>query len=121
MTEVEFPEMRREVMRALASLADLQFQERVWLDPAAPEDFGMNVHILFDDCEVLPEPAARVGSVLVEGAELQALRELAERLEPLLDDLGDSCDDVYLTDTRWPDVVSRASLALAAMVRSGAI
>jgi hypothetical protein len=121
MSGVEFPEMRREVMRALASLADLEFQQEVWPDPEAPEDFGMNVHILFDDCEVLPDPATRVGTVLVEGVEVQALGELAARLEPLLEDLGESSDDAYLRDSRWPGVVSQASLALAAMVRAGGI
>ena len=121
MAGVTFPEMRREVMRALASLAAPDYQQRVWLDPARFENLSLDVHVLFDDTEVLPHPESRVGSVLVAGDEVEALTALAGPLDELLDRLADSADGDYLAAEAWPEICRLAGLALAAMVRSGVL
>src|SRR4051794_14371075 len=67
--------MRREVMRALASLADREYQDRVWRARIYPgldfhDDFKANIDCLFDDRAVLPDPEKRSGSVLLPGDEM---------------------------------------------------
>lgn len=120
---VRFPAMRRDVMFALAALADRDYQEAVWLGwrprPGYVDDLTAAVNVLYDDCQVLPDPANRVGSVLVDGDELERLRHLDAVLEVLLDRHHGRDDDAFLGDPRWGEVVDAAARALAAMVISG--
>lgn len=123
MMTVDFPVMRREVVGALASLADRGYQERAWLRQQFEvegrfEDFDLIVHILFDDTTVLPDPGDSVGSILFDG-EVPALRALGSVLDPLIDRLGDSPVEEYLNSSDWVDVLGAAAVALATMVRHG--
>lgn len=111
--------MRAEVVRAVSALADPEYQRRVWLRREYPrddfyDDLTINVHILFDDSEVLPEPAHRVGWVVLE-TELPALAVLGQRLDAVVSDLGEAADEEYLADPRWDGVVAAAARAHAAM------
>ncbi len=122
MTDVEYPAMRREVLGALASLADVDYQRRAWIQHKPPpptrlDNLDLNVNILFDDCAVLPNPEERVGTVLRSGDEVPALRSLGVLLGGLIDQLGNVPDSVYLESDSWPEVARRGGLALAAMVR----
>jgi len=79
---VRFPSMRRDVMFALASLADRRYQEAVWVRRKAPPGYGDDlkaaVNVLYHDCQVLPDPDTRAGTVLLAGEERDRLRELGE-------------------------------------------
>lgn len=124
MNHVEFPAMRLEVAAALASLADPGYQVRAWLEhrfeaPGAYEDLSMVLHILYDDIQVLPDPSRRIGSVLISGAEVDALGRLAGPLTAVVDRLGDVEVVAYLDAPEWPQIVDAASIALASMVRAG--
>ena len=124
MIEVEFPAMRREVAGALASLADPGYQRRAWIDqqfetPHSYEDLTLVINVLYDDTQVLPDPRQRVGSVLIAGSEVNALEALAVPLTAVLDRLGDAEPSAYLESAEWPEVVRRAAVALACMVRGG--
>lgn len=115
---VEFPAMRGYVVDALAALADPVRQERDWgrFDESANryDDLSLNVHLLYDDCGVLPDPAGAVGAMLYR-EEVAPLKRLGVLLDALIDDLGESTDAVYLSDSRWPEVVEAARLALSSM------
>jgi len=115
---IEYPEMRLEVIGALMSLSDPSHQRSRWgrFEEGVNyyDDLTLNVHILYDDCQVLPFPELSVPSLLYE-AEVPALRAVGEALEPLLLDLGDSPDEDYIADPRWPVVVSAARSALTTM------
>jgi hypothetical protein len=115
---VEFPEMRDQVIASLQSLADPSHQEVRWgryeEGVSYFDDLTLNVHVLYDDCQVLPDPSRSVGAVLYED-EVQALRGLNAALGPMLDDLRDSPDSDYLADPRWPQVVDAARAALDVM------
>jgi hypothetical protein len=117
---VEFPNVRSNVVAALESLADPEHQHRVWRDRApraddAVDDFGLVVHVLFDDSRVLDDSEPPLGEVLASEREVRAARELAEVLGPLIDELGDVDDEVYLASPRWPAVVAYARNMLEAM------
>ena len=63
--------MRREVMSALASLSDRDYQERAWLrheypPPIEYDDFDQVIHTLYDDMQALNyEAAGQTAAVLV--------------------------------------------------------
>jgi hypothetical protein len=123
MTEVRFPAMRREVLRSLASLSDVDYQRRVWIERVYPhgdffDDFSQCLNTLYDDSLVLPEPGERVGHVLVDGEEISRLRDLGRVLDQLISVHDDESDESYLTDPAWSEVVTLSGLALAAMVRA---
>lgn len=123
---VTLPWARWSVMDAVASLSDLEYQERVWIRQELPhegfeDNLDMNVSALFDDWMVLPTPRDAVGTILVDGPEIDRLQALGESLDTLIDDLKDSPDEDYLRDSRWPIVVERARAALSAMVLEGPI
>src|SRR5215217_473947 len=118
---VEFTAMRREVLRALAALSDGDYQMLAWVSGqhrgiGAHDDLTQNVHILYDDCQVLPMPESRLGPILLPGDEVDRLRALDRILGRLIDDLGDAPDTAYLADPRWAEVISAAGRALASMV-----
>ncbi|WP_219106468.1 hypothetical protein [Austwickia sp. TVS 96-490-7B] len=77
----------------------------------------MNIHILYDDCAVLPDPGPCVGTI-IHAEEAPALSELALALGPMLDELGDAADVVFTSDPRWSAVVRAAGAALTAMKAS---
>lgn len=122
MTDVQFPRMREYVLDALMSLADREYQAREWgvykKEENRYDDLTLNVHILYDDCEVLPDPASRVGSVLLPG-DIQPLLRLDRALDPLIRELGDRPDSDYLSDPRWNEVLEAACAAVAVFENSG--
>lgn len=124
MSKVRFPYMRGSVIDAVATLADPDYQQRVWIahirpDPAYFDDLDANIHVLYDDCRVLPDPEDTVGDVLIAGDEVTRLRALGTVLGRLIDKLGNVDDDKYLADPEWPAVVQAAREALPAMILSG--
>jgi len=92
--------MRAELIGAVRTLTDLANQEqvRVWRNyPHAGffDDLDKNIHILFDDTQVLPDPETAVGAVL-HSREVEALRGLGMALDPLMEELGDCRAGTYL-------------------------
>ena len=118
MSNVQYPELRDQVLTALKALADPRHQRTRWgvEEPGVDyyDDLMLNVHILYDDCKVLPDPSTTVGAVIVE-AEVPLLRALQDALGPLLDEFGGSPDSTYMCDPRWPGVIATARTALDAM------
>lgn len=110
--------MRAEVVEALRSLSDPERQRTRWGRHVPGQDYyddlDMNVHVLYDDTEVLPNPETAVPEILHE-SEVSAVRGVGAVLGPLIRELGDRPDEDYLSDQRWPDVVAAARAALAAM------
>ncbi|MFE1592253.1 hypothetical protein [Nocardia sp. NPDC058705] len=123
MDTVQFPQMRATVLSALEALADPEYQQRVWLERRFPQerfydDLDENIHALYDDCVVLPDPRDRIGTILIDDEEAAALVNLGRVLTPLIDDLGDASDSVYVGDARWSSVVAAARAAFAALARN---
>jgi hypothetical protein len=121
MSPVTFPEMRLEVIDALRSLSDPEHQRTKWgrYDELTNyyDDLTLNVHTLYDDCQVLPTPEAAVPDVIQE-EEVPAFRQLGAVLGPLISELGELPDDAYRHDARWPKIIEAAAHALAVMRRT---
>lgn len=120
---VRFPAMRAEAAGAVRALADPEYQQRVWIRREFPtpkfyDDFTTNVHILYDDTSVLDAPEDCVGTVLHED-EVGGAQALAAALDPLIEDLDDEPDAVYLADPRWKAVVQAARDLLTVLEANG--
>lgn len=118
MSEIEFPYMRAEVIAALRSLADPGHQCSCWgvVEEGVNfyDDLDMNVHILYDDTQVLPDPESAVPSLLYD-SEVSALLAVDAVLGQMLEQHGDQPDSAYLADSRWSAVVEAAGEALSVM------
>lgn len=118
MGATDYPEMRNEVIDALRSLSDPVHQRTRWgkVEEGIEyyDDLTLNVHVLYDDIGVLPSPGKAVPGVLYP-AETPHLRAVGEALGPLIRELGDSPDDMYLDDPRWASVIHAARTALEIM------
>jgi hypothetical protein len=113
--------MRDQVIHSLRSLADVRHQQVTWgrYEESVNyyDDLTLNVHVLYDDCLVVPDPLSVVGAILYEN-EVQVFEVLHSALGPMLDDLQDSSDADYMADPRWSEVVSAAAAALDVMRQS---
>jgi hypothetical protein len=121
-TDVGLPFMRLDVMDAVHSLATAE-RQAVWLeprpDPTGPmESFDLDVHILYDDSRVLPDPRPHQGTVLFPD-EIGPMEALGQALTPLIETLGDEDDAAYLRHPRWRDVMTAAESLLKVMRRNG--
>ena len=118
--ELKFPSMREEVIEAVRALSDRAYQEREWGRSRDAnrryDDLDINVHILYDDTRVLPDPSAQVGIVLF-AEDVPPLRALEEVLGPLIDELGDVPDREYLANPRWNSVLAVAARAADEMTK----
>lgn len=116
--QVEFPAMRAEVLRALLALGDADHQRTRWGRYAEGEnyydDLDLDIHILYDDCRVLPRPEQAVPQILHED-EIPVLRAVEAALGPMIRDLGDRPDSEYVGDPRWAAVLRAADVARAAL------
>lgn len=116
---IKYPGVRTQVLAAVESLSDRAYQERVWIRHELPhpgyyDELDLTIHSLFDDSTVLPDPTTAVGTV-IHPDEVEPLTELGAVFGPLIDDLGDQPDAVYLADPRWDDVVRSAAKAWQVM------
>ena len=116
-SSVRYPNMRVEVVDALASLADPVLQANVWGRYEAGSDFyedlTININILYD-CHVFPSPMEAVG-VVIHDEEVESLAQLWRVFDPLIKRLGNAPDSAYLSDPDWPRVIAAASAAKKTM------
>ncbi|HEY8986486.1 MAG TPA: hypothetical protein VIU15_43810 [Streptomyces sp.] len=123
LSEVSFPDMRRNVVSAVRALADEAYQHRVWIDRDYPDDgyyddFEMNLHILFDDTLVLEDPAATLGTVLKSREEVDVMTILGNALDELLTAEGsERTDREYMASPLWGGVVHAAGAAYNLLAR----
>lgn len=59
--------------------------------PDHADNLDMNIHILFDDTSLLPDPLSGVGWYIYAD-EVEPLRLLGAVLDPLIDEIGDDVD-----------------------------
>ncbi|MGC3953962.1 MAG: hypothetical protein QM804_06875 [Propionicimonas sp.] len=115
--DFSLPYMGQYVIDALESLSDAEVQSRWGICEEGSgryEDLDTSIHILYDDCEVLPNPERGIPSMLY-GSEVAPLRALNEVFEPLIDELGGAPDEAYIKDPRWVDVMAAARVACELM------
>lgn len=124
MSDIRFPEMRHEIVRAVKALADPVYQWSAWirreLPPGEYDEFTHRIHILYDDTQVLEDPDAVIGIYLRSQKEADAMRYLAQAIDSLFDELGtDLSDEEYLRSPGWAAIVDAAGAALSTLRDDG--
>ncbi|MFG3297150.1 hypothetical protein ACGF3G_51370 [Streptomyces sp. NPDC048179] len=120
MADVEFPEMRENVLSAARALGGADNQDRVWIRREYPhagyfDDFSLNLNIVFDTL-VLEDSASTLGKILRSDEEVSAMTELAERVNLVLEREGsDRIDAEYVRSRYWPGVLQAASRAYSVL------
>lgn len=121
MTLVRYPFVRGDVIFSIATLADPEYQQRVWIDHIYPTEnyydaFDETIHTLYDDTGVMENPMEAIGYVLRSQAEAEAMYPLRYALDTLYDVLGIELSDAeYIASPLWDDVVDAAQRALAVL------
>lgn len=114
---VDLPATRRRVIRAVAALADSEYQQRTWTGGNADIVIGSLdacLHTLTNDSGVLPNPDTAIVKVLVAGDEIDRLAILGSALGRIKD-TSDARESPH-----WPAVVDAALNCLPALVLAGA-
>lgn len=115
---VQFEQMRSSVLDCLETLADPAYQRRMWVDerhqhPNLIEDLDQNIHVLYDDTDVLEAPERTIGFVLRNQREADAMRALGKVLSPLYDSLPAGTEDAtVISMPEWQGVVAAAQAAV---------
>ena len=106
---VRFPEMRAEVMIAVAMLSDLRAQHREWLAARPAEGFDDVVHALYDDTSLFDSPSTQVGICLKDATEAELIQRLFDALESVFEAIGTKASDAeYINHPLWINVVAAA-------------
>lgn len=120
---LEHPFMRAHLESALESLADLEYQSKVWLAPPEIErhdSFTLCISILFDDLDL--EEASEeqlVGGILVDRYEASCIKLVIRSLNDLFDSIGlEATDEQYVHHPQWPNIVEASATALSLMKKN---
>jgi hypothetical protein len=122
--DVRFPMLRRDVLDAVETLANPEYQARVWRDRQYPGDgayegLDMVVHALYDDAQLHNGAGEAVDDLLRDETEAGALDELMHAMDAVFAELGDAdvSERKVLKASTWPGVIEAAQRALTAMRR----
>lgn len=119
LSELTYPEMRGELISHLRSLADPEYQVRVWVRGELAEgiqhdELDYVIHFIYDDTPLASNAASCVGWFLIDQREVAALENLVRKLDALFDEHGLNLTDAeYISKPQWGKVVESAADALA--------
>ena len=116
--EIEFPEMRLEIINGVSALADNDRQHKLWLAAQPTERLEDAIHSLYDDSPGLFEhPRAQVGIYLRNEEEAKAIEALFFAIEQVFSHLGmNAPTQEYLGSSLWNEVVAKAQHARNTML-----
>ena len=118
MNKLIFPQTRLTIVAALATLADTDFQQQVWLGRQAAisgkcYNFDEVLHCIYDDSGLDDGPSTCIGYFLYNPEEASSLQALMTQIDLLLERHGKRLpDDAYLRAPQWPDIVASAKSTL---------
>ena len=118
---VKYPKMREELLETLRSLADIEYQHKVWVDSDYPpgiegDCFDEAVHFLYDDTVLAENPDAAIGVIIEDEKEARLMEAVCQAIDLVLEALGtEVSDEEYIKSSEWTSVVEAASRALQVM------
>ena len=122
---VKYPKMREELLETLRSLADREYQHKVWIENDYPpgiecDSFDEAVHFLYDDTILAENPDAAIGVILENEKEARLISAVCQAIDLVFEALGTGVsDEEYIKSAEWTGVVEAALKALQLMeVRS---
>ena len=83
---VQYPSLRAKLLESLRSLADREYQQRVWVNHNYPhgvlyDSFDEAVHFLFDDTILAENPDAAIGVILEDEKEARLIAGVCTAIE----------------------------------------
>lgn len=114
---LKYPEMREELLHAIHSLANAEYQLKVWVNqesqPGIEYDcFDFVVHFIYDDSELAEDPEGAIGLLVKNAQEVQLIKDVVRAINRFFDALGmEATDEEYISRREWPDVLETASQA----------
>lgn len=118
MIQVTYPNMRKELLENLQSLADLEYQKRVWVNSepdgsVVHDEFDYAVHFLYDDTALADDVRSTIGWILRDDSEAQFIEALTICIDGVFEKYGTELSDAqYITLPEWQSVVAAAKAAL---------
>lgn len=118
---VKYPKMREELLETLRSLADRDYQHKVWLENDYPpgiecDSFDDAVHFLYDDTVLAENPDLAIGVIIEDEKEARLMSAVCQAIDLVFEALGTGVsDEEYIKSSEWTRVVEAASKALQAM------
>jgi hypothetical protein len=118
---VKYPKMREELLETLRTLADREYQNKVWLERDYSlgieyDSFDEVVHFLYDDTVLAENPNAAIGLIIKNEKEVCLIQAVCRAIDKVFEALGlDKSDQEYINSDEWETVVSAASCALDVM------
>ncbi len=118
---VKYPKMREELLETLRSLADRDYQHKVWLERDYPpgikyDCFDEVVHFLYDDTVLAENPDAAIGVIIEDEKEARLMEAVCQAIDLVFEVLGtEVSDEEYITSSEWTRVVEAALRALQGM------
>lgn len=113
--------MREDLLETLRSLADREYQHKVWLENDYPpgiewDSFDEAVHFLYDDTVLAENPDAAIGVIIEDEKEARLMSAVCQAIDLVFEALGTGvCDEEYIKSSEWTMVVEAALKALQAM------
>jgi hypothetical protein len=114
---IAYPDMRNYMIESIRTLADEDYQRRVWINGDMPnhnyEDcFDFAINCLFDDLALNTDGAKAIGAILKDEVELTAVQNLVKVLDELIDRVGqDKPDTDFVNSQEWPMILRAAKNA----------
>lgn len=114
---VKYPEMRRELVETIQTLADREYQHKAWVKKEFPapvkyDCFDYAVHFLYDDATLANNVEKAIGQLLENENEADAIRQVIAALERVFARLGtEATDEEYISCSEWDQVIEAAAAA----------
>lgn len=111
---VKHPYMRMQLILTIRSLADADYQRKVWVNLESPrdpwfDDADVPVHVLLDDMDADIDLDGQIGFTLENDTEAEAVMQAAKALNVVLEGLpGHASAEMYINSPHWPAVVAAA-------------
>jgi len=109
--------MRSELIDYLNSLADLDYQRRVWVngerfDKIVHDEMDYAIHFLYDDTDLASNPKDTIGWFLLNDEEADIIAKLVAAIDRIFLIYGmDLSDNDYISAPEWVDVLVAAQNA----------
>lgn len=116
LAELIYPSMRLELISYLEGLSDREYQRQSWVEGNHPsgghDELDYSIHFLYDDTCLAKDPSSLIGIVLKGLDEVDAIKELIDKLEIVFEKYGTNLsDEEYINKEEWEEVIGAARVA----------
>jgi hypothetical protein len=114
---MHYPEMRKELLKHIDALSNRDYQRDCWIFHRCPpgvehDELDYAIHFFFDDTKLAEEPVTLIGWILESVKEAEAVKEVTDSIDAMLQKHGyNHTDEYYINTLEWNRVVETAEKA----------